>query len=65
MWYCNNNPMDGCEVDTLLDVANCGVCGNNCVGKIPRAQAKCDTGACAIDTCAFPYANCDNDLVNG
>ena len=38
---CNNNPADGCEVNILNDVNNCGTCGHVCTG-----SQKCANGAC-------------------
>ncbi|MEZ4409823.1 MAG: hypothetical protein R3A52_25625 [Polyangiales bacterium] len=38
---CNGVAMDGCEVNTQTDTANCGACGNAC----PAGRA-CRAGAC-------------------
>lgn len=36
---CNNNPVDGCEVNILTDVNNCGACAAKCAGM-------CQNGTC-------------------
>jgi hypothetical protein len=38
---CNNNPADGCEVNTQTSATNCGACGASCSGT-------CTAGACQI-----------------
>ena len=38
---CDKNVANGCEADTRIDDANCGLCGNSCGG------AGCVDGACA------------------
>lgn len=39
-WDCNDDPEDGCEIDTESDVLNCGACGHDCQG------SQCGDGAC-------------------
>lgn len=39
---CNANPLDGCETDLALDIANCGQCGKRCV------IGRCAAGNCTI-----------------
>src|SRR5262249_42592200 len=60
---CNKNPADGCETN-LLDVANCGTCGNACVAPA-NATAGCNGGTCGIGMCKPLYGDCDNNAANG
>ena len=39
---CNDDPVDGCEVDVKTDAANCSICGNAC-----PPNETCQNGACA------------------
>lgn len=38
---CNKDPVDGCEVDTKTDAANCGTCGKTC-----SSGESCTNGSC-------------------
>jgi hypothetical protein len=49
---CNNDPTDGCEVDTRTDNTSCGACGTTCA-----AGRVCSGGACGT-TCALPLRTC-------
>lgn len=60
---CDTNAASGCEVNTDLDAANCGGCGNVC-GNTNAASATCSTGHCSI-TCSAGFANCDGNAANG
>ncbi|MBI5546536.1 MAG: hypothetical protein HY901_21860 [Deltaproteobacteria bacterium] len=61
---CDGDLWNGCETDTEVDVANCGLCDRPCV---PAAHeiAVCSAGACQAGQCAPGFADCDEDLENG
>ena len=60
---CNGVYKDGCETDTNGNAANCGRCGNAC--SVIHAQARCSGGNCAIDTCLYPWDDCNKDVSDG
>ena len=60
---CNRNDKDGCEIDILNDVRNCGGCGRLCA-EAANAKASCSGGACR-NTCNTGYADCDQAPNNG
>ncbi|HEY2515268.1 MAG TPA: hypothetical protein VGI39_30585 [Polyangiaceae bacterium] len=60
---CDGKPADGCETQLDDDPANCGACGHVC--SLPNATAKCAGSACAIDTCATDYGDCNKDPSDG
>ena len=41
---CNNDPADGCEVDTTSSPGACGACGQECL--FDNAQALCVNSNC-------------------
>ncbi len=57
---CDNDPTNGCEVDTLFNPDNCGDCGNKC-----PAGMDCSWGAC-VDPCleANLPDRCNGECVN-
>jgi Cys-rich repeat protein len=59
---CNNNPADGCEVNSVTDVNHCGNCTTMCssTGGAPA----CNGGRCGI-ACNPGFADCDNNPANG
>jgi hypothetical protein len=61
---CNNNPFDGCEVNTLTDVNNCGACGHSC-GTVPNGVPSCSNGTCVIASCNPGYNDCNNSVTDG
>ena len=61
---CDNNSANGCEINLLTNISNCGFCGNACAA-VPNASVSCVNGACAIGACNTGYANCDNNSANG
>jgi len=60
---CNQLPSDGCEVNLLNSNQNCGLCGNVC--NITNANSHCSSGSCVLDSCIFPYADCNGDPSDG
>lgn len=62
---CNNNPADGCEVNTNIDKSNCGSCGFSCDDNIPCTEDKCENGVCTkVDNCPDGKDCCYGTCVN-
>ena len=61
---CNQNPQDGCEANTLSDVANCGQCGTRCKA-VANGVPGCMAGACGIGMCNPLFGDCDMNPANG
>jgi len=61
---CNDDmATDGCEIETGVDLNNCGICGTVC--PVPaNASATCVDGACGL-MCDANYDDCDSDAENG
>ena len=60
---CDGNAGNGCEVNILQDIRNCGACNQNCA-QLPHAIAGCGNGACVVASCDAGWGNCngnDND----
>jgi hypothetical protein len=60
---CNNNAVDGCEVNSQTDVNNCGSCGFVC--STNHDTPACSGGTCQVLSCAPGFANCNNNAVDG
>ena len=60
---CDRNSMNGCEVNTRVDVMNCGGCGTVC--RFEGAAAACMSGICVRSLCATGRGDCDGDSMNG
>jgi hypothetical protein len=60
---CDRDPANGCEANTLSDVAHCGACGAACPA-LPHAASVCAAGRCAF-TCDAGFADCDRNPSNG
>jgi hypothetical protein len=60
---CDNNPANGCEVDTTNDVAHCGDCATVC--SFPNAVPACTSSRCQIASCNTGWGNCDGNAANG
>lgn len=60
---CDNNNVNGCEVNLQTNANNCNTCGNSC--SYTNAQALCASGQCALGTCNSGYGNCDSINTNG
>ena len=61
---CNFKNADGCEVNSSLDVNNCGACGMVC-GAIPNAVVGCEGGACGIGNCNTNFGDCNGQVADG
>jgi len=61
---CNGITADGCEVNILNSVQNCGNCGLVCPN-VPNATVACVNGTCVIAGCSPGFANCDGNFANG
>jgi hypothetical protein len=62
---CNNNPADGCEVNTKTDKVNCGACGLGCDDNIPCTDDKCENGVCIkVDNCPDGEDCCHGTCIN-
>ena len=61
---CNQNASDGCEIETAVDVANCGACGAVC--NLAHAdQHDCVAGTCAVVSCEAGFTDCNGDPADG
>lgn len=60
---CNDDDIDGCEIDTRISLNHCGACGNKCT--LAHATSRCETSACAVATCEANWGNCDGQPANG
>ncbi len=59
---CNNQPADGCEINTGSDPNNCGSCGHVC--SYTGANATCTGGSCAF-SCQPGHYDLDGNPANG
>lgn len=57
---CNNNRVDGCEININSDVNNCGSCGAVCPEK-PHTQKSCTNGICTY-SCNPGFGDCDGNI---
>lgn len=60
---CNDDDIDGCEIDTRVTLNHCGECGNAC--SLPHATARCESSACEVASCQMNWGNCDGQPENG
>jgi len=61
---CNNDAVDGCEIDTDHDPMHCGSCdASPCV--VPNATPDCSAGRCVVRSCNNGFGDCDMDATNG
>jgi hypothetical protein len=60
---CDNNPTNGCEIQTSNDLNNCGTCSHVC--SVPNATPVCAGGACEVGNCNVGFADCDGQPANG
>ena len=61
---CNKNPQDGCEVDILNNLNNCGGCGIVCPG-VANGTAACLNGKCGVGSCNGPFRDCNKNPADG
>jgi hypothetical protein len=61
---CDGNLANGCEVNTFIDLGNCGGCGRSCPPTGAHSSWICQSGNCGL-ICQPGYLNCDNNLLNG
>jgi len=60
---CNASATDGCEIQTAMDLKNCGGCGVVCVVGA-NASPTCKGGGCGI-ACNPGFADCDKNPATG
>lgn len=60
---CNHSPIDGCEVSTKTDPANCGACDHAC--SVANGTPACTNSACGIATCNTGFSDCNNNYGDG
>ncbi len=60
---CDNDPSNGCEVDTRTSPTHCGRCANACP-TAPNSLPGCAMGACRL-ACSEGFADCDGLAPNG
>ena len=60
---CDQEPVNGCEIETRADVNNCAACGNVC--QLPHASSRCEASTCEVEGCDAGYGNCDLLSPNG
>ncbi|MSP61393.1 MAG: hypothetical protein EXR72_13810 [Myxococcales bacterium] len=61
---CDKNIVNGCEVGTAADLANCGACGKVC-STPNNATPGCANGACGVGACKPGFGDCDQNPGNG
>lgn len=59
---CNQNPIDGCEVNPQTNDNHCGGCGQACLDV--NGTNTCVSGTCML-TCNTGFLNCDDNVFNG
>jgi hypothetical protein len=60
---CDQDPLNGCEVNLDESVSSCGGCGHACV--TPHGTSACVQGACEIAACDADFVDCDKDPATG
>lgn len=60
---CNNDPIDGCEVDIKNSIEHCGGCNRLC--NPANATGKCVNKSCIIESCNTDFENCNGDISDG
>jgi hypothetical protein len=61
---CDNNPNNGCEINTAVDPAHCGGCANACAPQHVNGIT-CSAGACGFTSCLGAWDDCDGNAANG
>jgi hypothetical protein len=62
---CNNDPSDGCEVNTANDPHNCGSCGDDCSASGGATNWACNQGKCQVSNCPVGQGDCNSDASDG
>lgn len=66
---CDNDPINGCEVNLDTSNGNCGRCDRDCTELFPNkprvTKTACADRNCVVDACEQGYWDCDNALANG
>eukprot|EP01112_Ceratiomyxa_fruticulosa_P018814 TRINITY_DN606_c0_g1_i4.p1 TRINITY_DN606_c0_g1~~TRINITY_DN606_c0_g1_i4.p1 ORF type:complete len:366 (+),score=34.88 TRINITY_DN606_c0_g1_i4:1002-2099(+) len=62
---CNEDPSDGCEIDTSSDAYNCGGCGTDCTALSGVNVTVCSSSVCQINSCLGSHVDCDSNSTNG
>ncbi len=60
---CDQEPANGCETDTRIEVLHCGGCDQPCA--LPHASVRCEASACAVSGCDAGFGDCDQLAANG
>lgn len=60
---CDQDTVNGCEIDTRIEVTHCGACGQVC--SLPHASARCEASTCEVEGCDAGFGNCDQRSPNG
>jgi hypothetical protein len=61
---CNGINSDGCEINLMVTVSNCGTCGHAC-SFINATAVSCSAGICSIISCNSGFANCNGIASDG
>ena len=61
---CDSSDKNGCEIEVVSDIKNCGACGMSCA-TVSRAQIACITGACVVQSCTMGFGNCNGIYNDG
>ena len=61
---CNDDPIDGCEVNTNIEIKNCGHCDVECPA-IANGVPTCILGKCGIGWCNVGFADCNYNPLDG
>lgn len=60
---CDGSAADGCEVNTMNNVNNCGACGHTC--SVLNGTPGCSFGSCTIAACNADFGDCDGNPADG
>src|SRR5262245_50111835 len=60
---CNNLDNDGCEVNIMTSLSNCGGCGAVCT--VANGTPSCTGGVCDVAVCNAGFSNCNNLASDG
>jgi len=61
---CNGDPADGCEVNVLTSLDNCGGCGTACFAP-NHNNVRCEGGQCRYTACEAGFDDCNRDNADG